>query len=199
MKVHKELKQGSPEWFEVRKLKMTASHAQAIGNNGAGLKTYIEELLAEYFSSAEKEHISNEHTERGNELEPEARALYELENNVFVEEVGFIEHTKHSGVSPDGLISDNGLLEIKCPSDKNYLKQLVNPAIPSAYMWQMQMQMLISEREWCDYMIYNPNFKKDYVVTRVLPDEKMQEKLKTGLESGEKTIIEMVEKLNKEI
>ena len=78
MKIYKDINQGSPEWFEIRVGKVTASHAQAIGNNGKGLDTYLLEVVSEMFSSSEKEHYSNEHTERGNELEPIARSMYEL-------------------------------------------------------------------------------------------------------------------------
>lgn len=195
MKIHNELKQGTPEWLAVRQLKLTASKAQAIANQGAGLKTLVEELVAEYFSKAEKEQISNEHIERGNELEPQARALYEIEKDVFVYEVGFIEYNDYSGVSPDGMVNYDGLLEIKCPADKKYIQQLVSKKVPSEYMWQMQMQMLVSERKWCDYMIYNPNFKKDYMIIRVNPDEKMQDKLINGIELGAKMIKEYLTKL----
>ena len=84
MKIIKDIEQGSQDWFDIRKGKMTASHAQAIGNQGKGLETYIYELMAEYFSSGEKEQFSNEHTERGNELETLARQIYELEKEVSV-------------------------------------------------------------------------------------------------------------------
>jgi len=82
MKIHRNIEQASPEWFALRLWKMTASHATAIGNNGKGLETYILEMMAESFSSAEKEQYSNEHTERWNELEGQARSIYELEKAV---------------------------------------------------------------------------------------------------------------------
>ena len=187
MKIH-DMEQASPEWFKVRQLKMTASHAQAIASQGKGLETYITELLAEYFSNAEKEHYSNEHTERGNELEPQARGIYELETGNFVEEVGFIEYNEYAGVSPDGLVNNDGLLEIKCPSDKVYMQQLLNNKVPSVYEWQMQYQMLATGREWCDYFVYNPNFKQSFIKIRVHKDEEKQAKLIKGLEVGQKKI-----------
>lgn len=63
--------------------------------------------MAESYSSAERENYSNEHTDRGNELEPQARSLYELENMVKVETVSFIEYNEYIGCSPDGLIVEN--------------------------------------------------------------------------------------------
>jgi len=187
--------QGSEEWFKARQLKMTASHAQAIASQGKGLESYVNELIADYLSTAEKEHYSNEHTQRGNELEPEARTVYEMETSNFVEEVGFIEHNEYSGCSPDGLIGDNGGLEIKCPSDKVYVNYLLIDKIPTDYMWQIQMNLLITGRKWWDYMIYNPNFEQDNVITRVEPDEEKLKKLKAGLEKGEQIIKERLNKI----
>ena len=195
MKIHN-MEQASPEWFKVRQLKMTASHAQAIASQGKGLETYITELLAEYFSNAEKEHYSNEHTERGNELEPQARTVYELENDCFVEEVGFVEYNEYAGVSPDGLVNSDGLLEIKCPSDKTYMQQLLNKKVPSAYEWQMQYQMLATGREWCDYFVYNPNFKQSFIQIRVLADKEKQDKILVGLKLGEEKIKEALKVLD---
>ena len=100
--------QRSPEWFALRKqYPLTASKAQAIGNNGKGLETLVWEKLAEAYSSGVVEDFGNKHTERGVELEPQARSLYELETGATVVEVGFITNDKVSsvgGASPDGLV-----------------------------------------------------------------------------------------------
>ena len=90
MTIHN-FEQGSDQWHEVRKGKMTASHAQEIGNSGKGLDTYITKLMARVFSSGEQEHFTNAHIERGIELEAQARDIYELQTGNIVEEVGFIE------------------------------------------------------------------------------------------------------------
>jgi len=90
MVIYDKIEQGTEEWFSVRKGRMTASCARAIGNNGKGLETYILELVADYYSTGEKEQYTNEHIERGNELEPIARSVYELETGRKVDEVGFI-------------------------------------------------------------------------------------------------------------
>lgn len=194
MNIHKELIQGSPEWFAMRVGKVTASHAQAIGNNGKGLDTYILEVVAEMFSSSEKEHYSNEHTERGNELEPIARSMYELMNNVVVDQIGFCEYNDFVGCSPDGLVGDDGMIEIKCPDDKTYFNLLMNEKIDNAYIWQCQMNMLILERKWCDLVFYNPNFEKSMKIFRLEPDKEMFSKLKEGFAKAEKEIIRMISK-----
>lgn len=197
MKIIKDIQQGTPEWFKIREGKMTASHAQAIGNQGKGLETYIYELMAEYFSSGEKEQFSNEHTERGNELETLARQIYELEKEVDVQQVTFIELDEYVGCSPDGLIGKDGLIEIKCPNDTEYLKYLLNGSkqIDTKYDWQVQMQLLITERKWCDLVIYNPNFKTPMLVFRREPDNECFEKLKNGFEIGKTKILEIKNKL----
>lgn len=201
MKIVKDIEQQSPEWFAIRKGKMTASHAQAIGNAGKGLETYIYDLVAEEYSSAEKEQFSNEHTERGNELEEVARGIYELENNVDVEQVTFIEYDEYVGCSPDGLVGENGLMEIKSPNDTEYLKYLIfgEGQIDTKYIWQCQMQMLVTGRSWNDLVIYNPNFKKSMLVYRIIPDKEKFEKLLNGFEVGKKLILEIKEKLKNEL
>lgn len=190
MKIHEGIVQRSPEWFALRKqYPLTASKAQAIGNNGKGLETLVWEKLAEAYSSGVVEDISNRHTERGIELEPQARALYELEQGVTVKEVGFITNDKVSsvsGASPDGLVGEDGLLEVKCFDDAKHFKMTVEGLeIESQYMWQMQMQMLIMERRWCDFLAFNPNFEKSLLIQRVVADEEMQGKILSGLKTGE--------------
>jgi len=187
------MEQGTNEWFSVRLGKMTASNAQAIGAGGKGLNSYIYEVMAEYFSSAEKERFENEHTERGNLLEQDARDRYEQVQSVKVDTVGFIEYNEYSGCSPDGLVGEDGLVEIKCKSDVNYLHYLMDGIIDTKYVWQMQMQMLITGRTWCDYVVYNPNFEKDIIITRVIADTEKQEDLKKGLLKGE-LLINLIKK-----
>lgn len=183
--------QGSDEWFELRAARLTASHAQAIAANGAGLKTYVRIKMSEYYSCAEKEYFSNADTERGNALENEAGLLYAWENDVEVSKVGFVVYNDYVGCSPDLLVNDNGLAEIKCPADKTYFNYLMDKKIDSKYMWQMQAQLLICGKEWCDYVVYNPNFETNIVVQRVFPDKDKFEKLEKGFESGQKMIEEI--------
>jgi hypothetical protein len=182
--------QGSDEWFDVRKLKLTASHATAIGNAGKGLETYITEMMAYHYSSSEREYYSGKDTDRGNELEPIARAIYELKTGYQVEQVGFIELNEFVGCSPDGLIGEDGGLEIKSPNDVNYYKIIRDgeKEIDSGYIWQVQMNLLITCRKWWDLAFYNPNFEETLKIIRLFPDKEKQDKLKVGLEKGIKLI-----------
>jgi len=192
------LEQGTPEWFAIRKGKMTASHAQAIGNDGKGLDTYIFKIMAEEYSSGEVVHFSNDHTDRGNELEGVARSLYEMENDVIVEQVGFIEHDNYVGCSPDGIMTgQKGGLEIKCKDDIKHFKLLINgdKEIESGHVWQVQMNLLITGFEWWDYVAYNPNFEKSIFIKRFYPDPEKFDALLKGFKSG----IEKIEKIKKQL
>lgn len=112
--------------------------------------------------------------------------MYELDRNVRVEQVGFIEADEHIGFSPDGLIGEDGLLEIKCLSDILYYKLLLKGEneIESKYLWQVQMQLLLSGRVWADLVFYNPNFKESMLIFRITPDEDKHIALLLGLEKG---------------
>lgn len=190
------MKQGTEEWFEARKGKLTASHAQAIGTNGKGLQTYCESVACELFSNS-TERFSNEHTDRGNELEPQARALYELETGQQVTEVGFID-CGACGCSPDGLVGENGGIEIKCLDDKNHFHVLITEKIPSAYEWQVQMNLFVTRRKWWDVVFFNPNFERDLYIIRVKPDGDKFEKLGKGIEAGANLIQELRKKYEKD-
>lgn len=196
--VEHDVEQGSPEWFEVRKGKMTASKATAIGNYGKGLETYIIEMMAESMSSGEKDGFKSKDTERGNLYEPIARKVYALETGLDVRQVGFIEYNEFVGCSPDGLMDlEDGGLEIKCPDDTKYFKYLLNgeEEIDSGYIWQIQMNLLITGRKWWDLVIYNPNYSKSMLIYRILPDQEKFKELLVGFKKGAEKIIEIKEKI----
>lgn len=186
------VEQGSDEWFNLRSLRMTASHAQAISNQGKGLQSYILELCSSHFSSAENEKFSNKHTERGNEYEDEARTIYEFETGVEVKQVGFVIHNKYAGCSPDGLVGSKGLVEFKNPADKEHFRFMIDRKIKPTYLWQMQMQMLLCEREWCDFVSYNPNYGEAIIIQRVYPHKESQDKITAGLQQGEEQIKDII-------
>ena len=197
MKIHN-FSQGSPEWFEARGLKMTASHAQAIGTGKKGLETYILDKVADFLSEGQKEGYTSAEMQRGNELEDEARSLYELETGNKVEEVGFIEVDEFIGCSPDGLIGQDGGVEIKCMNDRKHLEVVLfgQDRIESKYIWQIQMNMYCTNRVWWDYVAYNPNFKKCFKIVRIERDDDQIEKLIEGLEKGKELIKMYQEKYN---
>lgn len=196
MKIHN-FEQRTEDWYNIRKGKMTASNADTIIANGKGLETYIYNLMAEYYSSAEKENYINADMQRGIDLEPEARLEFEFYTNLDVQEVGFIEYNEFIGVSPDGLIGDDGLIEIKCPNDSVYFKLLLSDNIKPEYIAQMQMQLYVTDRQYCYFVSYNPNFEKSLYIKKITRDEEMIEKLKKGLAEGTKLIKEIKKQFEK--
>ena len=187
MQIYSDIVQGSDEWLAIRKGKMTASHAQEIASNGKGLDTYVTKIVAECFSSGGYEGFKNSHMERGTELEPVARSMYELETGHVVEEVGFIEYNEYAGCSPDGLIGEDGLVEIKCHDDVSHFKMIIGGAreIDTKYLWQIQMNLLITERAYGIYIAYNPNFTKSLLTFKIERDEEKIAQILIGLHSGE--------------
>lgn len=200
MKIYDNLVQGTDEWFKVRLGKFTASKAQSIGAGvkkdgsiGAGLETLCFEKVAEIMSgTSESEKYSNGDMERGNEQEDLARSAYEMENGVQVKTVGFIELDDRVGCSPDGLVGDDGLVEIKCHNNANFVKLMYSKQIDTKYVWQMQMQMFITERSWVDYVAFNENFPR-LIIIRVDRDEDAISKIVQGIELGKQRIEEILE------
>ena len=196
MKIYNTLEQGTQEWFDVKVGKFSASDASKIGNNGKGLETLVWEKAEELVTGKIKEIYQNDRMKWGIKYEPKARIAYEFETGNVVKEVGFIERDKYSGCSPDGLVGDDGGVEFKCPSLKVFYEFMQTRKINPAYMWQMQMNLLISEREWWDYGVYHPHFKKKLIIQRVERDEEKIEKLRVGLEKGISLLEEILEKTN---
>lgn len=193
------VKQCSPEWWALRKLKLTASKASAIAATGKGLETYCTQLVQEYFSKAEPVSFSNVHTERGHELEDSARFLYSLQTGMDVQQVGFVSMSDWAGCSPDGLVGDDGLVEIKCPADPEYFRILLGGTIKSDYVWQMQMQMLVCGRSWCDLVVYNPNFERELIIKRFDADRVAHKKLLDGIEIGTQMIKDLMKTAQEKI
>ncbi len=189
MKVYKDIEQRSREWFEIRKLKFTASNATAIRANNKGLETLAKDLVRDYYSSRLYEEyandINNKHLNRGCKYEDMARSIYEMETGNKVETVAFVEKSEHVGCSPDGLVNDDGLLEIKNPEDKVFFDYVLSGKINSSQYNQMQMQMYVTERNWCDYFVFNPNFTPNFILKRVNRDEKAIKEIEAGLNKGE--------------
>lgn len=180
------MKQQTPEWYEIKKLMFTASHASTIIAMGKGLDTLIHEMLCEYYSSGVYEEYSQKYTnkqmQRGNEYEDKARSIYELETGNQVDQVGFVKLKEHIGCSPDGLVGDDGLIEIKNHSDTVFMKLLYDRKIDKKYFDQMQYQMYVTGRQWCDYFGFNPNFKIPYVLIRIKREPEVFERITDALD-----------------
>jgi putative phage-type endonuclease len=175
------MQQGTNEWFSARVGKVTASRvadimAKTKSGYSASRENYMAQLIVERFTGEKSESFSSAAMQWGTEQEPFARAAYEAREGVFVDEVGFISHPTidGAGASPDGLVGDDGLVEIKCPNTATMIDTLINETVPNKYYAQMQMQMACTGRAWCDYVVFDPRMPSNaqLFVKRVVRDDK---------------------------
>jgi len=195
--------QGSAEWHAVRIGKVTASRvadvvAKTKAGWGASRANYMAELIAERLTGEAAERFTNAAMNWGTEKEPDARAAYEFFRDASVTEVGFVVHPTISmtGASPDGLVADDGMVEIKCPNTATHLDTLLTQAVPAKYNTQMQWQMACTGRKWCDFASYDPRLPESMslFVKRVERDDKMIFDLEKDVSSF---LAELDEKLSK--
>ena len=158
-----EVVQGSPEWHVLRLGKVTASRvADVIAKTKTGWGTsranYLAELIAERLTGEPAATFTNAAMQRGTDKEPDARAAYEFRTDVEVALVGFVDHPEilMTGASPDGLVGDEGLIELKCPNTATHIDTLLGEEIPAKYITQMQWQMACTGRQWCDFVSFDP-------------------------------------------
>jgi putative phage-type endonuclease len=134
-------------------------------------------LVCERLTGTPQETYTNAAMQHGTETEPLARQMYEFMRDVSVEQVGLVLHPSivKSHASPDGLIGDNGLLEIKCPNTATHLETLLSEEIDGKYIKQMQWQLGVCEREWCDFASFDPRLPAELQlwVKRVYRDDAM--------------------------
>lgn len=172
--------QGTPEWHAARLGKVTASRlvdvlAKIKNGEAAARANYRAELVAERLTGKHADGFINAAMKWGTEAEPLARAAYEAEFGLLVQEVGLIDHPSipMTGASPDGLVPIDGLIEIKCPETKAHINTLLRKAAPEQYIPQMQWQMACTGRAWVDFVSFDPRMPADLqmCVVRVLRDD----------------------------
>jgi len=192
-----DLEQGTPKWKEARLGLASASRFKDIlteprskadkeaGNLSETAYSYMCELAAEELTG-EMVEISGKPLEWGTKCEDEARELYDM-NYDDVAEVGIILHDSGKyGASPDGLVGDDGMIEIKCPYNSvNHIKTVISGEMPKEHMPQVQGNMMINGRQWCDFVSFDPRIKGKgrFFVVRVMRDEDYIEKLQDKLEN----------------
>jgi putative phage-type endonuclease len=158
-----EITQGSDAWFAQRLGKVTASRvADVIAKTKTGYSTsrdnYMAQLVCERMTNTVAESFTNSAMQWGTETEPLARAAYEAHADVLVDEVAMITHPtiEAAGASPDGLVGDDGQLEIKAPQTATHIDTLLTQTVPGKYITQMQWQMACTGRKWCDFVSFDP-------------------------------------------
>lgn len=156
------MEQGSDAWFNIRIGKVTASRvADVLAKTKTGYSTtrdnYMAQLVCERLTGQKGESFTNAAIQHGTETEPLARAAYEARYDVLVDEVGFVPHPSiiMAGASPDGLVGEDGLIEIKCPNTATHIETLLSESVPNKYYTQMQFQLSCTRRKWCDFVSFD--------------------------------------------
>ncbi len=162
------IEQGSIEWKMLRAGKVTASRVADVlskikSGESAGRKNYKMDLVAERLTNQPAESFTNSAMQWGTEQEPFARIAYETKMNLFVEQIPFMDHPKIEwfGCSPDGLVAEDGLIEIKCPNTTTHLEYIDGGKPPAKYIPQMQSQMACTGRKWCDFVSFDPRLPEN--------------------------------------
>lgn len=160
--------QGTPEWKAIRCGRVTASRVAEIvartkTGPSASRANYLAELAAERLTGTVAEGYSNSAMEWGSAQEADARLAYSFRADADVEEVGFVHHPSilMAGASPDGLVSIDGLVEIKCPNTATHIDTLLSGSVPGKYITQMQWQMACTGRAWCDFASFDPRMPEE--------------------------------------
>ncbi len=188
MIIRTDIKQGSNEWHNLRLGKITGSSFSKLLGTPVAKEKYLYDKANEIVTGclSDAASFNNIHMQRGNDFESVARTRYLLETFSVVKEVGLVIVDDYLACSPDGLIDEDGLIEIKVPDSNNYFRQLLEissqgkSAVPTDYYIQMQFNMYVCGRSWCDYVLYNPQHAKngkEIFIYRITRDEEMQKKI----------------------
>lgn len=172
------IEQRSQEWIEIRLGKITASRMKDVLAKGRGSapsltrRKYMIQLIAERLTGLPSDSYTNATMEWGIATEPEAIEEYCDRESVEVEKVGFISLNEDVGCSPDGLVGE-GLLEIKCPLTTTQIEWFLAGVLPSEHKAQVQAQLWVTGRQWCDFVSFDPRIHGDsrYFKVRVRRDE----------------------------
>ena len=207
MNIVDDIEQGSDAWLKARLFKVTASRVSDVMSKGRGsapsktAESYMMELIAEKLTGESKPFFENDAMRWGTETEPQAREMYSVNNGfVSIREVAFVEHNEHILISPDGLVGDDGLFEAKCPNTTTQLKRALSDDYSADYKAQIQMQLWVTERKWCDFVSFDPRLdcKAGYLQQRVERDEEYIEEMKTKVYAFIERMNLLIEKLTGE-
>lgn len=174
------VEQRSPEWYAARAGRLTGSRAGDMlsrikSGEAAGRRNLRVQLVCERLTQrAQDDTFSNRHMRKGSHLEPMALAAYEGATGVVSRKVGFVQHeTIMAGCSPDGVIGDEGLVELKCPLSATHLDYLKGKRVPPEYRPQVTHNLWITGANWCDFVSFDENFPKalQLFMVRVRRDE----------------------------
>ncbi len=193
--------QRSESWFALRCGRITGTRLkEMVGGKPPTFELLCKKIASEKITgvSSEKAFRITDAMQEGIDREPQARAAYEMDQKVHVREVGFIERDSLFGVSPDGLLDDNGLIEIKNPLPSTHLEYLLSGGTAwRKYRHQILGQLWVSGREYCDFVSYHPDFPHDrmLLIERVEPDPEYFRLLESKADQCHARINEILEEI----
>ena len=161
--------QQSAEWIQLRCGMVTGSRVADVmaklktkDRESAARATYRTEIVCETLTGRAADHYVSPAMEWGTLTEPLARTEYELLRNLDVDLIGFAIHPtiKRFGASPDGLVSSDGLVEFKCPNTSTHIDWFLEGKVPEEYQPQMLAEMVCTDRQWCDFVSFDPRLPK---------------------------------------
>lgn len=201
------MEQRSPEWYAARCGSLGASQLnEALATTksgwGASRENLKNRIIAERLTGVPAETYQNAAMQWGVDQEDNARTAYEASRGVFVQEMGIALHPTllHTHASPDGLVGDDGLIEIKCPNTTTHIETLRVKKAPSKYINQMFWQMRCTDRQWCDFVSYDPRLPShlQLFVTRVERDDVAIAGLELKVAEFLNEVQQEIERLNEE-
>jgi putative phage-type endonuclease len=173
------IQQGTAEWHQLRLGKVTASRvadilAKTKSGASASRGNYLIELALQRVTKTIEESYTNAAMEWGTQTEPQARVAYEVATGNFVDQIAFVNHPTIAGFgcSPDGLVANDGLIEIKCPNSATHWSYIKANKPPEKYIIQMQAQMAVTGAKWCDFVSFDPRMpeRSQLLIVRVPRD-----------------------------
>lgn len=201
------MEQRTEEWLQARCGSLGASQLnEALATTktgwGASRENLKNRIIAERLTGIPAETFQNAAMIWGVENEDNARKAYEAATGVFVDEMGIAYHPvlKHTHASPDGLVGDDGLIEIKCPNTTTHIETLKAKKAPSKYINQMMWQMRCTDRQWCDFVSFDPRLPShlQLFIVRVERDEAIIADLEAKVAEFLTEVEKEIERLNEE-
>lgn len=203
------MEQQSSDWFAARLGCVTASRVKDVMASGRGgapsatRKNYMMQLLCERLTGRREDGFTSAAMQRGTELEPVARSAYEIDKDVMTVETGLILHPRieRFGASPDGLVGDRGMLEIKCPNTATHVFTLQSGKHDPQYEWQMFAQLACAERDWVDFVSFDDRMPSElqYACFRFERDEKRIREMESAVREFLEELAELEHEMRERI
>ena len=198
------IEQGTEAWLQLRLGKVTASRvADIMAKTKTGVSAsrgnYLIELALQRVTGNIEPMYTNDAMAWGTATEPQARVDYEVKTGNFVDQIAFVEHPtiEWFGCSPDGLVGNDGLIEIKCPNSATHWATIKDGKPPNKYVIQMQTQMACTNRQWCDFVSFDPRMpeRSQLFICRVERDQTMIDEIEVEVMKFLNEVFDEVERM----